>query len=166
MLLHCVTVHVCHAGMLHNPTYWHIALVRESIHTIALYSGWPVLRRHSTVVSRWLVRPTALTCRAFGSVSAPSCGFPPASGDAAAASDAARETASRMHTRTVWRIVSGSCSTHLQHREEERWVVGRETQFCVHPTTYQRHLLVKSTHQTGPAHAEILMSSIAYPACG
>ncbi len=39
----------------------HSAAVRVSSHTIALYSGWPVRRSHTSVVSRWLVMPTAAT---------------------------------------------------------------------------------------------------------
>ena len=32
-------------------------LVRESVHTMALQRGFPVLRLHATVVSRWFVIP-------------------------------------------------------------------------------------------------------------
>ena len=34
-----------------------VFLVRESAHTMALQRGFPVLRLHATVVSRWLVMP-------------------------------------------------------------------------------------------------------------
>jgi hypothetical protein len=34
-----------------------VFLVRESVQTIALHSGLPVLRLHATAVSRWLVMP-------------------------------------------------------------------------------------------------------------
>ncbi len=37
----------------------HRSAVRVSCHTMALYTGWPVTRSHTTVVSRWLVMPTA-----------------------------------------------------------------------------------------------------------
>ena len=34
-----------------------VFLVRESVHTMALQRGFPVLRLHATVVSRWFVIP-------------------------------------------------------------------------------------------------------------
>ena len=42
-----------------------MASVRVSCHTIALAYGRPVRRFHTTVVSRWLVRPSAARSSGF-----------------------------------------------------------------------------------------------------
>ena len=39
-----------------------VFLVRESVHTMALQRGFPVLRLHATVVSRWFVIPIIYLC--------------------------------------------------------------------------------------------------------
>ncbi len=43
----------------------HSGSARRSCQTMAWCTGWPVLRFHSTVVSRWLVMPTAWMSLAF-----------------------------------------------------------------------------------------------------
>ena len=68
----------------------HSPAVRRSCHTIALCSGLPVWRSHSSVVSRWLVMPMAAMSRA---------------------SMAILSKASRATVRCVARISQGSCST-------------------------------------------------------
>jgi hypothetical protein len=45
----------CPAARRDAQTSW----VRRSCQTMAGATGWPLLRSHSTVVSRWLVMPTA-----------------------------------------------------------------------------------------------------------
>src|SRR6478609_8947039 len=72
-----------------------MAWVRVSCHTIALWIGCPVARSHTTVVSRWLVMPTAAmwvalrlalpsapptTARVFCQISMGSCSTQPARG--------------------------------------------------------------------------------------
>ena len=64
--------------------------MRVSCHTMALYTGLPVLRSHTTVVSRWFVMPTAATsCRVTS----------------------ARARASPTTSRVFVQISTGSCST-------------------------------------------------------
>ena len=46
-----------------NPA--HAAAVRRSCQTIALCTGWPDLRSHTMVVSRWLAMPSAAISAAF-----------------------------------------------------------------------------------------------------
>src|SRR5262249_10122441 len=65
----------------------HRAAVRRSCHTIALFIGRPLARSHRTVVSRWLVMPTA------------------------AIGPSAPAIASRQVDTTLCQISSGSCST-------------------------------------------------------
>jgi hypothetical protein len=65
--------------------------VRRSCHTIALHTGRPVERSHTTVVSRWLVMPIAAT---------------------SAACRPARARASFATATCVAQISSASCSTH------------------------------------------------------
>ena len=67
------------------------SLVRRHCHTMALYTGRPVSRSHTTVVSRWLVMPIAAREEAV----------------APAFAIASRATAS-----CVSQISTGSCSTH------------------------------------------------------
>jgi hypothetical protein len=69
----------------------HAGAVRRSCHTIALATGRPVARSHSTVVSRWLVMPIAAT---------------------AAGSIAAFANTSAITPDCVAQISVGSCSTH------------------------------------------------------
>ena len=64
--------------------------MRVSCHTIALWTGSPLARSHSTVVSRWFVIPTAATSAALAPAAA---------------------TASSITARTFATISSGSCST-------------------------------------------------------
>ena len=64
--------------------------MRVSCQTIALWTGRPVRRDQTTVVSRWSLMPTAASARA----SAP-----------------ASRSATRMQVRTRSRISSASCST-------------------------------------------------------
>ena len=40
-----------------------MSAVRRHCHTMALYTGLPVSRSHTTVVSRWLVMPMAAMSR-------------------------------------------------------------------------------------------------------
>lgn len=72
----------------------HTPAVRVSSHTMALCSGRPVRRSHSSVVSRWLVMPTATT-----RAGVPAC--------------SAASSASSMQVVTLAQISSGSCSVHL-----------------------------------------------------
>ena len=75
------------------------AAVRRSCQTMALWIGLPVLRSHTTVVSRWLVMPM------------------PAS---ASASSLARASAPRQTSTVADQISSGSCSTQPGSREDLR----------------------------------------------
>ena len=113
--------------------------VRVSSHTIALCRGLPVWRSHSSIVSRWLVMPTArmLTCAEIGQVCIDS--LPPtneghvsssvigglsvytarADGnrDATSMPSAwAASSAPAMQAVTPFQISSGSCSVHLHHQ--------------------------------------------------
>lgn len=58
-----------------HPAYARVHLVRLSSHTIALCSGLPVVRLHSTVVSRWLVMPSAFTATGRPSFACGCCVF-------------------------------------------------------------------------------------------
>ena len=77
----------------YRPT--HNRSVRVSCQTIALYTGAPLCRSHTTAVSRWLVIPTAamspaanpaaasapaVTCWVFAHISRGSCSTHPAAG--------------------------------------------------------------------------------------
>uniref|UniRef100_A0A8W7PH66 Uncharacterized protein n=1 Tax=Anopheles coluzzii TaxID=1518534 RepID=A0A8W7PH66_ANOCL len=83
------------SGSPHSGLSWStVEDVRMSCQTIALYSGSPVVRSHTIVVSRWFVTPIATM-----SV----CGLPPSS--------TSFSSVRSMHSYTTLRISCGSCST-------------------------------------------------------
>ena len=113
--------------------------VRVSSHTIALCRGLPVWRSHSSIVSRWLVMPTArmLTCAHIGQgriaevpptnerrisssvIRALSVYAARADGNRAATSMPsawAASSAPAMQAVTLSQTSSGSCSVHLHHQ--------------------------------------------------
>ena len=80
-------------------SFWHIAAVRRSCHTMALWIGLPVALSQTTTVSRWLVMPIAAMSFAVS---------------------LALRSAERTVETTLFQISSGSCST--QPESGKCWV--------------------------------------------